>query len=371
MKNKVPFPEVKKKLGFGAMRLKMNGDEIDYDEFCKMIDIFIENGFNYFDTAHGYISGKSELAIGECLSKRYPRESFILANKLSEGFFQKEEDILPLFEDQLKRCGVEYFDFYLMHAMCDKYYPKYVDCKAFEITKKLKEEGKIRHIGMSYHDTADVLDKILSERDEIEFVQLQFNYADYNDEKVQSGKCYDVCVKHGIPVVVMEPVKGGKLVNLPNAAKSVLDEKGGSYASYALRYCATFENVFMVLSGMGNMDMMTDNIATMKYFSPLGDEEFKMIDEVNDILKSLNTIECTKCSYCTDGCPMNIRIPDLFACYNYKITLSSETVNREYEEFTKDAKASDCIKCGKCEHICPQHLPIRNLLEKVEAEFGE
>lgn len=365
------FPEVKKKLGFGAMRLQMIGEEVDYEEFCKMIDIYLENGFNYFDTAHGYISGKSEVALRECLTKRYPRESYILADKLSEGFFKKEEDIVPFFESQLEICGVDYFDFYLMHALSAEYYPKYIECKAFEITKKLKEEGKIKHVGMSFHDTADVLDKILSEQSVIEFVQLQFNYADFEDERVQARKCYEVCVKHSKPVIVMEPVKGGKLVNLPVDAGKILEELGGgSKASYAIRFAASFENVFMVLSGMGNMEMMTDNISYMKDFKPLCDEEYKAIEKVKEILSKLDTIECTKCRYCVDGCPKKILIPDLFACYNYKIQLRSETVNKEYAEFTKEGgKAKDCIKCGKCEYICPQHLEIRNLLEKVASEF--
>lgn len=365
------FPEAKKKLGFGAMRLQMNGDEVDFDEFSKMIDIFLENGFNYFDTAHGYISGKSEIALRECLVKRYPRESYLLADKLSEGFFKSEEDIVPFFESQLEICGVDYFDFYLMHALSAEYYPKYQKCRAFEICKNLKEQGKIRHVGMSFHDTADVLDKILSEQPVIEFVQLQFNYADFEDERVQSRKCYEVCVKHNKPVIVMEPVKGGKLVNLPNEAAKILDDLGaGSRASYAIRFAASFENVFMVLSGMGNIEMMNDNISFMKNFVPMSEEEYKAIDKVKDILSKLDTIECTKCRYCVDGCPKKILIPDLFACYNYKIQLRSETVNREYAEFTKDnGKALDCVKCGKCEFICPQHLEIRTLLEKVASEF--
>ncbi len=365
------FPETKKKLGFGVMRLQMNGDEVDYDEFCKMIDAFLANGFNYFDTAHGYISGKSEVALCQCLTKRYPRESYLLANKLSEGFFKNEEDIVPFFESQLEICGVDYFDFYLMHAMSAEYYPKYMKCRAFEICKSLKEQGKIRHIGMSFHDTADVLDKILSEQPDIEFVQLQFNYADFEDERVQSRKCYEVCVKHNKPVIVMEPVKGGKLVNLPNEAGRILENLGhGSKASYAIRFAASFENVFMVLSGMGNMEMMNDNISFMRNFVPLCDEEYKAVEKVRDILLKLDTIECTKCRYCVDGCPKKILIPDLFACYNNKIQLKIETVNKEYAEVTKNnGKALDCIKCAKCEFICPQHLKIRNLLEKVAAEF--
>ena len=235
------FEKIKKNFGFGCMRLKLVDGNVDYTEFNRMIDLFMESGFNYFDTAHGYINGKSETAIRDCLVARYKREDFVLANKLSPWFFEKEEDILPLFESQLSACGVDYFDFYLFHCLTRETYPKNKRCNTFEIINRLKEEGKIKHIAMSFHDTADVLDTILTEQPSIEAVQLQFNYLDFDDPGVQSKACYDVAVKHGKRVLVMEPVKGGALVDLPDRAKEVLDGfSGGSYASYALRFAASF-----------------------------------------------------------------------------------------------------------------------------------
>ena len=246
-----------KGFGFGCMRLPMIGEEVDKEHFTKMVDRFMEEGFTYFDTARVYLNGKSELALKECLTSRYPREAYQLADKLSNSCFEKEEDIRPFFESQLASCGVEYFDYYLMHALMDSTYKKYVECNAFTIAQELKAEGKIKHIAMSFHDSAEVLEKILKEQPCVEVVQLQFNYADYDDPVVQSQKCYEVCRKYNKPVIVMEPVKGGRLINLPQEAKDIFDERnGGSYASYAIRYCSSFPGIFMVLSGMSNMEQM-------------------------------------------------------------------------------------------------------------------
>ncbi len=360
------FDGVKKKLGFGCMRLKMIDDKVDYDEFNKMIDAFISAGFNYFDTAHGYIDGKSEIAIRDCLAARYKREDYMLANKLSEWYFQKEEDIVPLFESQLKLCGVEYFDFYLFHCLTRKSYPKHKNCNSFEIVSKLKEQGKIKHIAMSFHDTADILDMILTEQPCIEAVQLQLNYLDYDDPGVQSQACYDVAVKHGKKVIVMEPVRGGYLANLPDKAKEVFDKlNGGSYASYALRYAASYPEVFMVLSGMGSTEMMQDNINTFTDFVPLSKEEREATDRAREIIRKVRQIPCTKCSYCTEVCQKNIPIPELFSIYN-DVMSAKITVGKAKESFPKDKPtAADCIKCGRCEKVCPQNIEIRQHLEKI------
>ena len=362
------------KLGFGCMRLPMKGKEVDYDEFNKMIDYYMYNGFNYFDTAHGYIGGLSEKAIGDCLSSRYPRESFVLTNKLTSNYFKKEEDIVPLVKEQLKICGVDYFDYYLMHAQDRNNYKHYMDCNAYKVVESLKEEGLIKHIGISFHDTADILDMILSEHPEIEIVQIQLNYIDFESAGVQSKKCYEVCRKYNKPILIMEPVRGGGLVNLPDEAKKVFDNinagKGLSYASYAIRFASSLDGVYKVLSGMSNLEQMKDNVSYMKEFVPLNDEEYKAIDEVKDILKSIGGIECTACRYCTEGCPMKISIPDLFACYNAKKQFNDWNSGMYYEIHTKDnGKASDCIKCKQCERVCPQHLEITELLEKVSKEF--
>ncbi len=367
------FDNIKKNFGFGCMRLPMIGDEVDYPQFCKMIDAFFEQGFNYFDTAHGYINGKSEIAIRECLAKRYPREDYVLTNKLSEGYFQKEEDIVPFFESQLGYCGVEYFDFYLFHAMNEKYYKKYTECNAFETVKKLKAQGKVRHIGMSFHDKASVLDKILSEHPEIEAVQIQFNYLDYEDVGVEGKLCYEVCRKYNKPVIVMEPVRGGALVNLPKTAKDVLDSlNGGSAASYAIRYAAGFEGIFMTLSGMSNIEQMEDNLSYMKDFSPLNEAEHKAVQEVCAILKNEDVIPCTACSYCVEGCPANIVIPDIFSCYNSKKQYEDYNHSWYYYLYTLEkGKAKDCIKCGACEEICPQKIKIRDHLKIISKEFDK
>lgn len=365
------FPEIKKNFGFGCMRLPMIEKEVDTVEFSKMVDAFLENGFNYFDTAQGYLDGKSETALRECLTSRYPRESYILTDKLSPHLFEREDDIRPAFERQLEACGVEYFDFYLMHSQNRNNYGKYQSCRAYEIAQELKAEGKIKHVGFSFHDNAEFLDKILTDHPEIEVVQIQFNYADYDDPSVESKKCYDVCIKHNKPIIVMEPVKGGHLVNLPDKAKAVFSALGDlTPASYAIRFAASFEGIFMVLSGMGSMNMMNDNISYMKDFKPLNSEELEAIYKVLDIVKEQGTIQCTACRYCVDGCPMNIPIPDLFACMNGKKIWNAWNYISYYKSLTKEGGApSSCIECGACEESCPQHLPIRELLKETSKEF--
>lgn len=367
------FENVKKNFGFGCMRLPMNGEEVDYEETCKMVDTFLANGFNYFDTAHGYLNGKSELALRECLVKRHPRESYIFVDKLSTDFFKKEEEIRPLFEKQLACCGLEYFDIYLMHCQTASAFEKYKKCRAYETAFELKKEGKVKHVGISFHDTADVLEQILVEYPEIEVVQLQFNYVDYEDAGVQSKRCYEVCEKYNKPVVVMEPVKGGHLIKLPEEAKQVFDAlNGGSYASYAIRFAASFENIKMVLSGMSNMEQMEDNISYMKDFKPLNEVEQEAVNQVAKIFKSMGAIPCTACKYCVPGCPKNIPIPDLFADFNSKVTYKDWNSSFYYSIHTKNGgRASDCIKCGKCEKACPQHLQIRALLEDVANQFDK
>lgn len=360
-----------KKFGFGCMRLPMKNGEVDYKEFNRMIDYFMESGFHYFDTAHGYLEGKSETAIRDCLVKRYPRESYLLTNKLTENYFKTEGDIRLFFESQLELTGVEYFDYYLHHAMTAEFYPKYTKCNAFEIVKQLKEEGKIRHIGMSFHDKASVLEQMLKEHPEIEVVQLQFNYADYDDPGIESFKCYQVCEAYNKKVIVMEPVKGGALVNLPEEAEKVFDELGGgSYASYAIRFCASFPQIEMVLSGMGDMEQMKDNVGFMKNFVPFSEEEHDAVKRVREILKNQDIISCTACRYCIEGCPKKIAIPDLFSCYNSKKQYKDWNSDFYYGVHTNQGgKALDCIQCGKCEHICPQHLKIRDHLKEVSEIF--
>ena len=370
-KNKF-FPEINGNFAFGCMRLPMQGGKVDHEQFCRMADAFIAKGFNYFDTAHGYISGQSETAIRECVAKRYDRSEFLLTNKLTDDYFKSESDIRPFFEKQLEACGVEYFDFYLMHAQDNNNYKKFRRCNAYETAFKLKEEGKIRHVGISFHDKADVLERILTDYPAIEVVQIQLNYVDYEDEGVDSRNVYEVCERFNKPVLVMEPVKGGSLVNLPDEAKAVFDAlNGGSYASYALRFAAGFPNICAVLSGMSDMAQMEDNLGFMADFEPLNAEEQAAVKKVCAIFKKQNLIPCTACRYCVDGRPKKILIPDLFSCLNAKKAFNNWNQNYYYENVltSRNGKASDCIKCGRCEKSCPQHLPIRDLLTKVAAEF--
>ena len=357
------FPEMKKNFGFGMMRLPMIGEEVDIPQTTAMVDAFLAAGFNYFDTAHPYIRGNSELAIRECLTRRYPRDRYLLANKLSGGCIEKEEDILPFFRTQLDACGVDYFDFYLLHAVSEKQDAHFTAANAYEAARQLKEQGKVRHLGFSFHDSAAFLDRFLTAHPEMEFVQIQFNYADYEDPGVESRKCYEVCRRHGKPVLIMEPVKGGSLVNLPREALALMD---ASPASYAIRYAAGFEGVVMVLSGMSDMAQMEDNLSFMTDFVPLNDREQQIIDQVRTFYQARHRVPCTACRYCTDGCPANIPIPEIFALLNQKHAKEGQP---EADYAALEVAANACIESGQCAVQCPQHLHIRRVLQEVTKVF--
>lgn len=363
---------IKKNFGFGCMRLPMNGEEVDMEQTKRMVDTFLDRGFNYFDTAHGYIQGKSETALKTALTSRYPREKYILTDKLTDCFFKTQADIRPFFESQLEACGVDYFDFYLMHAQNETSFAHFKACRAYETAFQLKAEGKVRHVGISFHDRAEVLEQILTEYPQVEAVQIQFNYVDYEDLAIQSRRCYEVCRKFGKPIIVMEPVKGGSLVNLPEEAKKVLEDlRGGSPASYAIRFAAGFPGIRMVLSGMSDMEQMLDNTSFMADFQPLNEKEMAAIQKVREIFRAKDMIPCTACRYCIDGCPQHISIPDLFAVMNTKQIHKNWDADRCYSEVhtATGSRASDCLECGKCEKACPQHLPIRQLLKDVAKAF--
>lgn len=365
-----------KKLGFGCMRLPViDGDmeRIDDAVFCKMVDTFMEQGFTYFDTAYPYHNQKSEGAVKRCVVERYDRDKFYLADKMPMWNAKEYADYERIFAEQLERCGVEYFDFYLLHALFKDRVDEAEKLGAFEFVQKMKAAGKIKHAGFSFHDTADVLDEILTKHPEMEFVQLQINYYDWESENVQSRKCYEVAVKHGVPVIVMEPVKGGTLANLAPEAAAVLDglNPEASYASFAVRYAASLENVFMVLSGMSDFAQLIDNTSYMKEFKTLTEEEQAGIAKVVEELAKLPTIPCTKCRYCVDGCPQKINIPALFQAYNNVIQFGDNAVSRRsYKNAIEErGLASACVECGLCEGQCPQHLEIRGLLKDVTKMF--
>ena len=351
--------KIKGKLGFGCMRLPYIGEEIDIEQTNKMVDIFLESGFNYFDTAHGYLNEQSEYIVKECLTKRHERSEYLIATKLSPNYFEKNEDIRPFFFKQLEAIGVTYVDFYLMHCQNKDLFKKYKECRAYEEAFKLKEEGLIRHVGFSFHDKADVLDQILTEYPAIEFVQIQFNYLDYEDANVEARKCLEVCLKHDKKVMVMEPVRGGALARLPLKAKELLDSfNNGTPASYAIRFAASFPNVVMVLSGMSNLEQMNDNISFMKDFKPINEKEFEALNEVVNIINEVKTIPCTNCKYCVEVCPMKVDVPNIFSTIN--------SLNRFNEGNKEVFNNISCIKCGKCEKACPQHIEIREILSNIK-----
>ena len=368
---------MKKKLAFGLMRLPLlnaaDPTSIDIEMVKQMVDLFMEAGFTYFDTAAPYHNMASETAFRECVSKRYPRSAYTITGKLSIFTMQSASEIQPFFDAQLERCGVEYFDYYWLHALDKDLFRKAEELGAFEFLLQKKAEGTVKHIGFSFHDTADVLDDILTHHPEMEYVQLQINYIDWESDNVQSRKCYEVCVKHSKPVMVMEPVKGGRLANLPDEAKALMQETtpGMSDASWAIRFVASLDNVTYVLSGMNTVEHVADNVSYMNDFHPLSQVEQNVVKKATEIILSKAYISCTGCRYCVEGCPQKIAIPDYFALVNEFSRYGPAMLDRiqeRYIQFTEKqgmGRASDCVGCGQCEGHCPQHLPVTQYLKDV------
>lgn len=366
-----------KKLGFGLMRLPHpdpdDWSKVDMEQVKRMVDAYIGAGFSYFDTAYIYHRGQSEKVFGEAVASRYPRDQFVITTKMPVFMSIKESDYERIFEEQLSYCQVSYFDYYFLHAVGKDLYPKLQKEHAFEFLVRKKAEGKTKHIGFSYHDDAETLDRILTEHPEIEVVQLQLNYVDWESESIQSGKCYDVCVRHGVKVTVMEPLKGGALVNLPQKAKTLLEEANpnASIASWGIRYAASLPEVMVVLSGMSNEEQLLDNISYMENFVPLSEKEKQVIEKTVDMIRESTAIPCTACRYCVDGCPKKIAIPEYFALYNSQEQFGfAMGLDLTFKNLAStNGKPSDCIGCKKCERHCPQHLPITTHLKKVSEVF--
>lgn len=372
-----------KKLGFGLMRLPQtdpnDASKVDVDLVCQMVDLFLERGFTYFDTAWMYNGFASESVAKKALVDRHPRESFTLATKMHSGFFKSDETREELFRTQLEHTGAGYFDYYLLHGIEGNMLNKYESFHSFDWLLNKKKEGLVRHAGFSFHDKPEILDGILKKHPDMEFVQLQINYLDWESEWIRARECYEVARKHDKPIIIMEPAKGGTLSHIPEAGKTLFDalDPTMSVTSWAIRFAASLPGVMMVLSGMSNLEQMTDNLSYMEDFKPLSEEEKQTCFRVAEIINSQITIPCTACSYCVEGCPKQIPIPKYFSLYNEDMRENLEekgwTINlSNYDTLAKKSgKASECIACGQCESVCPQHLTIIEYLKDVAAHYGK
>lgn len=362
------------KLGFGLMRLPETDGRIDIDKVAQMADAYMASGFNYFDTAYVYHGGNSEKVVKEAIVKRFPRESFTIATKLPAWFLHSPEDRDKVFEEQLDRCGVDYFDYYLLHSLEDgNNYDTYEKYDCFNWGVKKRDEGRIRHFGFSFHGTPELLVQVLDKHPEIEFVQIQLNYADWDNKIVHSGELYEILRDRNIPMIIMEPAKGGKLACLDDECaeilKAIRPEK--SLASWAFRYVGSLPGIATILSGMSTPEQMEDNINTFKDFEPLSEEELAAIDKVKEIMNRVELAGCTSCKYCVEGCPMGISIPDVISAVNTKRKFPGDMRPQFFYNGLVDrySHASDCIACGQCEGVCPQHLPIISLMQEAVEKF--
>ena len=367
-------------MGFGMMRLpqtdKNDFSNVDQEQVNKMADKFIEAGYTYFDTAYPYHDGNSEVALRKAVVERYPRDSFVIADKLPLFAITKEEQLEPIFQEQLERCGVDYFDYYLLHNASGFSEAGFIGVNSFEFAIQKKKEGKIKHLGLSSHANAEYIENLLKKYPEMEFIQLQINYLDWENEGVEARKCYEVARKYELPIVIMEPLKGGFLANLPEEAQKLMEQYNDDKpVAWALKYDASLEGVFMVLSGASSLEQMEENIEIFENFEPITEEQQEIIDKVVKIINSQITVPCTKCKYCINACPKNINIPKLFDWYNNQKIENVDiftAVGNAYVNYSKiegNGIASDCISCGLCEKECPQHIKIPEVMKDVKETF--
>lgn len=358
-----------KKLGFGLMRLPLtdpnNNGSIDLEQLKQMVDLYLQRGFTYFDTAWMYCDGQSECAVKEVLTKRHPRESFTVTSKLPNGPLNALEDRDKIFNEQLRKTGLDYFDYYLLHAIGTQNIDRFRQFDCFTWLQEKKAQGLAKKIGFSFHGTPELLEELLTEYPQLDVVQLQINYLDWENEQVRSRQCHEIAVRHGKSIIIMEPVRGGALADVPEKVKMMFKNADSrlSVASWAIRFAASLENVMMVLSGMSNLEQVLDNTEYMQDFKPLSQDEMQMALFAGQIISGQVEIPCTGCAYCTERCPKNIAIPQYFAAYNKKDKAQYETLTEHF------GKASDCIGCGQCEKACPQLLAIRGHLKSVAERF--
>lgn len=370
----------KSKFGFGCMRLPLTNENdptsVNQDLFNQMVDIYMEKGFNYFDTSYAYHNGMSEIAIRKAVVERYPRESFLICDKIPTWALRSEEDNNKFVNEMLERLGIDYFDVLFIHNINTPWYKLAEEHRAFEYVKKMKEEGIARKIGFSFHDHASLLEEVLDKYgDLLDVVQIELNYLDWEDPAIESHKCYDLCVKHGLDVYVMEPLKGGVIVNPNDEIKNEFKEfnPDKSIASFALRFCASLEHVKIVLSGMSKMDDLLDNCDTFENFEVLSDEEKEFLERITEKLNSSVAVSCSECGYCVDACPEMIPIPEYFSLYNLSTNRPKSNIYRLYFDKLADEKvpANECTYCGTCIDYCTQHIDIPDELEKVCEHFNE
>lgn len=369
-----------KKLGFGFMRLPLkepsNQTSIDMDQLGKMVDEFIGKGFSYFDLAYVYHYGACESAFCEAVAKRYSRNKFEVATKMPISMLKNKEQQKQIFNEQLEKCGVNYFDYYLLHSITANTLPIATKMDSFAFIREQKRAGKIAKMGFSFHDTPELLDELLTANPDMDFVQLQINYLDWDDIAIRSGQCYEVAKKHGKDIVVMEPIKGGALANIPKEAEHIFKKHNPalSVASWAVRFAASQENVIVVLSGMSNFPQLKDNVSYMEDFKFFTEQEYDVLKQVISKIKETIKIPCTACRYCEPHCQENIAIPEYFTLYNtFQLAIDKDmAIQTGYylQLFATRGKPTDCIECRKCEEVCPQHLHIPEYLQEVSDGFA-